>query len=120
MSVDEDLGRQSLLALFHEEAQTQTRVLSTGLLTLERAPTDASALEACMRAAHSLKGAARIIGLQDGVDIAHVMEECFVGAQRRELMLSALHIDELLRGVDLLLRVGETNPAVAVTRADID
>ncbi|MGD6506331.1 Hpt domain-containing protein, partial [Xanthomonas citri pv. citri] len=80
MSVDEDLGRQSLLALFHEEAQTQTRVLSTGLLTLERAPTDAAALEACMRAAHSLKGAARIVGLQDGVAVAHRMEEWFVAA----------------------------------------
>ena len=43
MSMDDDLGRQSLLALFHEEAQTQTRVLSTGLLTLERTPADAAA-----------------------------------------------------------------------------
>jgi two-component system sensor histidine kinase and response regulator WspE len=119
MSTD-DLSRLSLLDLFREEAQTQTRVLSGGLLALEHNPTDASALEACMRAAHSLKGAARIIGLQDGVDIAHVMEECFVAAQRRELTLSALHVDELLRGVDLLLRVGETNPQAAVTRADID
>jgi two-component system sensor histidine kinase and response regulator WspE len=119
MSTD-DLSRLSLLELFREEAQTQTRVLSDGLLALEDTPTDASALEACMRAAHSLKGAARIIGLQDGVDIAHVMEECFVAAQRRELTLSALHVDELLKGVDLLLRVGETSPERSVTRAAID
>ncbi len=118
MSLDDDLGRQSLLALFHEEAQTQTRVLSTGLLTLERAPTDAAALEACMRAAHSLKGAARIIGLQDGVDVAHRMEEWFVAAQRGELTLTAAHVDVLLRGTDLLLRVGQ--PGGQVPRAEID
>ncbi|CAD6526510.1 hybrid sensor histidine kinase/response regulator [Paraburkholderia sabiae] len=117
---DDDLSRQSLLELFREEASAQTRVLSDGLLSLEQRPADAAALEACMRAAHSLKGAARIIGLQDGVDIAHLMEECFVGAQRGELRLTPAHIDVLLRGVDLLLRVGEAKPDAPVTRADID
>ncbi|MFP3557738.1 hybrid sensor histidine kinase/response regulator [Paraburkholderia sp. SIMBA_049] len=111
---------QSLLELFREEAAVQTRVLSDGLLALEHRPADAAALEACMRAAHSLKGAARIIGLQDGVDIAHVMEECFVGAQRGELQLTPAHIDVLLRGVDLLVRVGDAQPDAPVTRADID
>ncbi|MFP3182800.1 MAG: hybrid sensor histidine kinase/response regulator, partial [Paraburkholderia sp.] len=62
----------------------------------------------------------RIIGLQDGVDIAHLMEECFVAAQRGALQLSAAHIDELLRGVDLLLRAGEADPAGALTRAEVD
>ncbi|SIO26053.1 hybrid sensor histidine kinase/response regulator [Paraburkholderia phenazinium] len=120
MSIDDDLSRRSLLDLFREEAQTQTRVLSDGLLALEHAPTDASQLEACMRAAHSLKGAARIVGLQDGVDIAHLMEECFVAAQRGALILSAAHIDELLRGVDLLLRAGNPDTQTALAREDVD
>jgi len=121
MSADDELNRQSLLNLFREEAETQTRVLSNGLLTLESAPTDQAALEACMRAAHSLKGAARIIGLQDGVDIAHLMEESFVSAQRGALTLSAAHIDALLRGVDLLLRIGhEEHASSSLTRQDID
>jgi len=120
MNLDDDLGRLSLLALFREEAQTQTRVLSDGLLALEHRPRDESTLESCMRAAHSLKGAARIIGLQDGVDIAHLMEEYFVAAQRGELTLSALHIDALLGGADLLLRIGEANPATPFTRAEVD
>ena len=119
MSNGDDLGRRSLLDLFREEAQTQTRVLSGGLLALEHTPDDASQLEACMRAAHSLKGAARIVGLQDGVEIAHVMEECFVAAQRGTLVLSAAHIDELLRGADLLLRAGNPDPAAA-TRMEVD
>ncbi|WGS46611.1 hybrid sensor histidine kinase/response regulator [Burkholderia sp. JSH-S8] len=120
MSVDDDLARTPLLDLFREEAQTQAQALASGLLTLEHTPADAPALEACMRAAHSLKGAARIIDLPDGVDVAHAMEECFVAAQRGMLTLTPAHIDELLRGVDLLLRVGETDPATAVARVDID
>jgi two-component system sensor histidine kinase and response regulator WspE len=120
MSIDDDLSRSSLLDLFREEAQTQTRVLSDGLLALEHAPTDAAQLEACMRAAHSLKGAARIIGLQDGVDIAHLMEECFVAAQTGALILSTAHIDELLRGVDLLLRAGNADTGTELKREEVD
>ena len=106
MSSEDDLSHLSFAELFREEANVQARVLSDGLLALERAPTDPGHLEACMRAAHSLKGAARIVALQTGVDVAHAMEDCFVRAQGGELVLGALHIDELLRGVDLLLRVG--------------
>jgi two-component system sensor histidine kinase and response regulator WspE len=72
---------------------------------LERDPAAADQLEACMRAAHSLKGAARIVGLNAGVDLANVMEDCFVAAQRGEVTLRHKHIDLLLRGVDLLSRI---------------
>jgi two-component system sensor histidine kinase and response regulator WspE len=107
MSSDDDLTHLTLPELFLREASTQTGVLSEGLLALEREPRDPAQLEGCMRAAHSLKGAARIVGLQAGVDVAHAMEDCFVGAQRGQITLDGRHIDELLRGVDLLLRVGD-------------
>ncbi|MFW2364628.1 Hpt domain-containing protein, partial [Burkholderia pseudomallei] len=64
MSTDDDFGRASLLELFREETHTQTQALSERLLALERGAQDAATLEACMRAAHSLKGAARIVGVQ--------------------------------------------------------
>ncbi|MBF3290754.1 hypothetical protein HKT38_41825, partial [Pseudomonas aeruginosa] len=43
----------SLLELFRLEAEAQTQVLNAGLMALERSPTQADQLEACMRAAHS-------------------------------------------------------------------
>ncbi|MBF8178193.1 hybrid sensor histidine kinase/response regulator [Herminiimonas contaminans] len=100
-----DLSQMSMLELFRQEAESQTHVLSIGLLELEQNPRSADQLEACMRAAHSLKGAARIIGLAAGVDVAHVMEDCFVLAQRGELLLHRKQIDVLLKGVDLLTRI---------------
>ncbi|MFM0645459.1 hybrid sensor histidine kinase/response regulator [Paraburkholderia bryophila] len=102
----DDPRRPSLIDLFREEARTQARVLNDGLLALDRAPRDAAALEACMRAAHSLKGAARIVGVQVGVELAHEMEECFVAAQEGRALLDAAWIDELLRGVDIIARIG--------------
>ncbi|WP_395069493.1 hybrid sensor histidine kinase/response regulator [Paraburkholderia silvatlantica] len=108
---DDELSRRSLLDLFHEEAAAQTRTLSAGLLALESAPADAATLEACMRATHSLKGAARIVGLPEAVEVASAMEDCFVAAQRGELRIDAARIDALLVGIDLLIAAGDATAA---------
>lgn len=97
----------SLLDLFRLEAEAQKQVLDTGLLVLERDPANAGQLEACMRAAHSLKGAARIVGLDNGVQVAHAMEDLLVAAQEGLLRLLPDHVDALLQGSDLLLRIGQ-------------
>lgn len=108
----------SLLELFSLEADAQTQVLSAGLLALERNPTQADQLEACMRAAHSLKGAARIVGVDAGVSVSHVMEDCLVSAQESRLYLQPEHIDALLQGTDLLMRIA--TPGNDVGPADIE
>jgi len=114
----EQMRDASLLELFSLEAEAQTQVLSAGLLALERNPTQADQLESCMRAAHSLKGAARIVGIDSGVSVAHVMEDCLVSAQEGRLFLRPEHIDALLQGTDLLMRIA--TPASAPQPADIE
>jgi len=99
----------SMLDLFRLETERQVDALTAGLLTLERSPADVVQLEACMRAAHSLKGAARIVGVTAGVSLAHALEDCFVAAQRGEITLHRNHIDLVLRGVDLIKRIAETS-----------
>ncbi|MBP1314077.1 hybrid sensor histidine kinase/response regulator [Herbaspirillum huttiense F1] len=100
-----DLSQMSMLDLFRFEAESQIAQLNTSLLALEQQPTAAEHLEACMRAGHSLKGAARIVGLEAAVKVAHVLEDCFVLAQQGKLRLEKKHIDVLLRGADLLGRI---------------
>ncbi|MGE6919682.1 hybrid sensor histidine kinase/response regulator [Achromobacter kerstersii] len=101
----DEMRDASLLELFQLETRTQVQVLNNGLLALEHNPTSAPQLEACMRAAHSLKGAARIVDLHPAVRIAHAMEDCLVAAQEGRLRLQATDIDALLLGADLLQRV---------------
>ncbi len=101
----EQMRDASLLELFQLETRTQVQVLNNGLLALEHDPTSAPQLEACMRAAHSLKGAARIVDLHPAVRIAHAMEDCLVEAREGRLRLQAADIDALLMGADLLQRV---------------
>jgi two-component system sensor histidine kinase and response regulator WspE len=109
----------SLFELFTLEAEAQTQVLSLGLLALERDPTQADQLEACMRAAHSLKGAARIVGVDFGVSVSHVMEDCLVSAQEGRIYLQPEHIDALLFGTDLLMRIATPGDS-SLGQGDID
>ena len=104
-----DLSQLSMLDLFRLEAENQTQTLTDGLLSLERDPAAPETLELCMRAAHSLKGAARLVDVDAGVALAHAMEDCFVAAQNGHAALGQREIDCLLRGVDLLLSIAK-NP----------
>ncbi|AMP14550.1 hybrid sensor histidine kinase/response regulator [Collimonas pratensis] len=103
----DDMRDASMLDLFRLEVETQAQVMSSGLLAIERSASPQD-LEACMRAAHSIKGAARIVGIQAGVDVTHVMEDCFVSAQQGKIQLGPRRIDQLLHGVDLLQRIAQS------------
>ncbi len=96
----------TLLDLFREEVRGQVNVLNQGLVELERS-SDPSQVEPLMRAAHSIKGAARLIGVDPAVKLAHVMEDCLVAVQHGALQLTPAGIDYLLAGSDWLARFGE-------------
>jgi two-component system, chemotaxis family, sensor histidine kinase and response regulator WspE len=103
--VPNDLSEFSMVELFRLEVENQSVVFTENLLALEQNPTDASRLGALMRAAHSLKGAARMVDLDAAVCVAHELEDVFVAAQEGLLVLRPAHFDVLLRGVDLLHRI---------------
>ncbi|HEV7705107.1 MAG TPA: hybrid sensor histidine kinase/response regulator [Gemmatimonadaceae bacterium] len=105
MSFDE----RSLFALFQQEAKAQSAKLASGLIALE-VDNSPKALEELMRAAHSLKGAARIVGHEGVASIAHELEECFVAAQAGLLSITANQIDVLLGAVDLLAVTALSDP----------
>ena len=108
----EDLSGFSMLELFRLEADTQTALLSTGILAIERLELSPLTIEAMMRAAHSLKGAARIVGVEPAVEVAHALEDCFVAAGRGEIHVRPEHADLLLSCVDFLASVGHADDAL--------
>ena len=108
----EDLSGFSMLELFRLEADTQTAVLSSGILAIERLDQSPQTIEAMMRAAHSLKGAARIVGVEPAVEVAHALEDCFVAAGRGEIQVRPEHADVLLACVDFLASIGRADDAL--------
>ena len=102
VDISRDFSEMSMLELFRIEMENHCEILSDNLLLLEKHPTDKDLLDSLMRAAHSAKGAARIIELEKIVQIAHAMEDIFVACQQSEVTLSREHIDILLKAVDML------------------
>jgi len=104
--MSEDLSGFSMMDLFRMEAEERLAVLSQGLVGLE-GESSPTAIEPLMRAAHSLKGAARVVGLDAAVRVAHAMEDCLVAAQKGKVVLGSSAVDVLLRGVDFLTAVSQ-------------
>lgn len=103
----EDLSSMPMIDLFRQEAENQCAEITKDLLQLETDSTNQALLESLMRASHSIKGAARIVGLNQAVQIAHSMEDVFVAAQKDDIILSNDQIDLLLKGVDTLNQIAQ-------------
>jgi len=103
-----------MLDLFRVELENHTRTLETGLVTAERDQTPEK-IEPLMRAAHSIKGAARIVGLHTAVTLAHAMEDVLSAAQQGKRPLSSEAVDRLLKGNDLFASLSRLDIATLPT-----
>jgi two-component system sensor histidine kinase and response regulator WspE len=106
-----DLADLALVELFQSEVDLHAQTLTDGLLALERDPAQLDVIDGLMRAAHSIKGAARIVGVEPCVQVAHVMEDVLVAAQENRLRLTPTTIDVLLRGTDTIVQVAKISAA---------
>ena len=119
-----DLSGFSLWDLFRGEVESHSATITAGLLELEQAPGDLERIKALMRAAHSVKGAARVVRHTAAVDLAHAMEDRLVAAQGGTQPLDPGSVQSLLDGVDLLARLSpvaeaDRDAAVADARTDL-
>ena len=108
-----DVREMSLYDLFASEVQSHLQALDSGLLRLERDPSDTGVIKPMMRAAHSIKGAARIVDLDGLVELAHAMEDCLVAVQAGRRHLGPADIDQLFRCVDVLGEVSRLDEAAS-------
>src|SRR5262245_35066335 len=97
----------SLMGLFRDEARTHSATLASGLVELEGDAANPLRIEPLMRAAHSIKGAARIVQIGPAVKLAHALEDVFVAAQDGKVRIGTDDIDVLLKAADLLATLGE-------------
>jgi two-component system sensor histidine kinase and response regulator WspE len=104
----------SMFELFREEVRAHADTLGAGLLALEADPANPQRIEPLMRAAHSLKGAARIVGVEPAVRLAHVMEDALVAAQAGRVRITPHDIDRFLQGADVLAGLSRLADAGAV------
>jgi len=91
----------SLLELFAAESGEHLAQLDTALLALEHESGNTPPFTDMLRATHSLKGAARVIGLNDIESLAHRFEDVLAACQRGEVTIAG-QLDKLSRGLKSL------------------
>jgi two-component system chemotaxis sensor kinase CheA len=90
-------------AQFKEESADNVRTVADGLLVLERTPDDRATLDGVFRAAHTVKGSARLLGFNDVANLAHAMESLLGAMRATTITLTPVLNDLLLKANDTLL-----------------
>jgi len=96
------LADDSIKKLFLDESEIQLAKISSLLVSLEGDFENPSPLAELMRACHSFKGAARLVGLGHLVALAHKLEDCFVCAQNHKITLNSESLNILLSASDYI------------------
>lgn len=112
---------QELLEIFAEEAEGLLKNIESSLGVLAGDPNDADALWEIRRNAHTFKGSAGIVGLDQLSKLAHRVEDLLDRIAEKE-NASRDGIFELLRSSTnclTSLTTGDTSPAVLQTLADV-
>ena len=110
---------QELRELFRTESDEHLQALEEGLLELEQHPDDQETLERTFREAHSLKGAARMLGLTPIEILSHHYEDLLRSAFRRSHVLQPDEIGLLYQGLDLLRQLAREALSDAPAEVDI-
>ncbi|HLO27401.1 MAG TPA: hybrid sensor histidine kinase/response regulator [Geobacteraceae bacterium] len=102
--------------IFLREAEEHVTSLQKGLLILEKEPGNTALIHDLLRNAHTLKGSARMVGLEDISVVAHRMEDTLQALEAGQKLVEGSVIDLLLRGSDAISRMttalgrGEESP----------
>ncbi len=102
------IADKELCQLFKIESEERLLHLDNGLLRLEQTPDDRALIEALFREAHSLKGAARMLGLIDIQTLAHQIEDTLGELRKGDARLSpeaGAEMGRILMEIRRLVRV---------------
>ena len=112
MAVQDDEFLTRLLATFREEAADHLQAIISGVLALEKNSTCTQSveIEPVYRATHSLKGAARAVGLKDIESVCQHLESVFSAVRKGDFILQSEEFDLVHQVISTLeaLLAGDT------------
>lgn len=93
---------RELLGDFVVEARDHLAQVEQQMITLEKDPQDAEAVNTVFRAFHTIKGLAGFLALDDIREVAHETETLLDLARNRKLIISPLTVDVVLAAADFV------------------
>lgn len=94
--------RSKHIELFKSEVDTYLTALSQGLVKFEKEPQDKEIVHELLRAAHTIKGAAQMMGFLQIRDVAHKMEDLFCEIRDGKRDFDAGFADPLFHALDAI------------------
>jgi len=94
-----------LRSIFKIESAEHIQRLEQGFLRLEKEPGNMAVLEEIFRDAHSLKGAARMLGLEGLESLSNRIEDILGSARNGSVPISSEIIDRLYKGLDEMVKL---------------
>jgi two-component system chemotaxis sensor kinase CheA len=91
-----------LIGEFLTEAADHVVAAEAALLTLERQPDDAAAVNTVFRAFHTVKGVASMLGLAALAELAHHAESLLSRIREGQIRCTGVYANLCLRGIDML------------------
>ncbi len=101
----DDDRKKKYLRIFKAEADEHLSVINLGLVDLEQGKADEEQVHAIFRAAHTLKGSARMLGIEAVGAIAHKMEDILREIDIDSLKPEAHVVDRLFEAADYINRI---------------
>jgi len=95
-----DFDRDAVFAAFLAESEEGLDKMEQVLLQMESSPSDPELINTIFRVAHSIKGNARSLELNELAGFAHVVEDLLDIIREQQTLLTGEVISLLLRGVD--------------------
>ncbi len=114
-----DPANEELLKDFFVEAHLQVDLLEQNILALENNPQDRDAVDEIFRAAHTLKGAAATVQMQELAEFTHLVEDVLDRIRSDDLKIDGSVTDTLLTAIDVTKSMMEARTEGRVHTEDI-
>lgn len=98
---------KEMMSIFKVESEEHLKNLNKGLLKLEEDPGSKELLEELFRTAHSVKGAARMMGFSKIETVSHKIEDIFGLLRRGKMSFTPEDFDFVYEGVDVISQIIE-------------
>jgi len=114
-----DPNNEELLKDFFLEAELQVETLEQNILTLENDPSNKEAVDEIFRAAHTLKGAAATVQMNELAEFTHLCEDVLDEIRSENIKVNEAVVDVLLNAIDIIKAILESRRGGNVFTDDI-
>ncbi|SIQ01350.1 two-component system, chemotaxis family, sensor kinase CheA [Alkalispirochaeta americana] len=97
-----DPTNEELLKDFFVEAEAQIEVLEGNILVLENDPSNSDSIDELFRAAHTLKGGAGTVQMNELAEFTHLVEDCLDIIREGKIRIQESTVDTLLIATDVI------------------